>query len=96
MLKLLVFETVHQLRLFARRPAAVFFVIVMPVLLLGKAGILGASIGVALLGALDLANAIAARDWATEMQKEVYLDYFAIGGGLAGIIGQTIRSIIFR
>ncbi len=34
MLKLLVFETVHQLRLFARRPAAVFFVIVMPVLLL--------------------------------------------------------------
>ncbi len=34
MLKLLAFETAHQLRLFARRPAAVFFVIVMPVLLL--------------------------------------------------------------
>jgi ABC-2 type transport system permease protein len=34
MLTLLFFETVHQLRLFARRPAALFFVMVMPVLLL--------------------------------------------------------------
>ncbi|MET0482670.1 MAG: ABC transporter permease [Aestuariivirgaceae bacterium] len=34
MLKRLLFATVHQLRLFLRRPAAMFFVIVMPVLLL--------------------------------------------------------------
>src|SRR5262245_12831962 len=34
MLTLLFFETVHQLRLFASRPAAMFFVMVMPVLLL--------------------------------------------------------------
>jgi len=34
MLRLLFFETAHQLRLFARRPAALFFVMVMPVLLL--------------------------------------------------------------
>jgi ABC-2 type transport system permease protein len=34
MLKLLFVETAHQLRLFARRPAAMFFVILMPVLLL--------------------------------------------------------------
>ncbi len=34
MLTLLFFETVHQLKLFARRPAAIFFVMVMPALLL--------------------------------------------------------------
>jgi ABC-2 type transport system permease protein len=34
MLKLLFFETMHQLKLFARRPAAVFFVILMPLVLL--------------------------------------------------------------
>ena len=57
---------------------------VMQGIVIAKAGILGASAGLALLGALDIASAIAARDWATEMQKEVYLDYFALGGGLAG------------
>src|SRR5262245_2942906 len=34
MLTFLFFATVHQLRLFARRPAAMFFVMVMPILLL--------------------------------------------------------------
>jgi ABC-2 type transport system permease protein len=34
MLRLLLFETMHQLKLFARRPAAVFFVILMPPVLL--------------------------------------------------------------
>ena len=34
MLKLLFFETVRQLKLFVRRPAAMFFVVVLPALLL--------------------------------------------------------------
>jgi hypothetical protein len=69
---------------------------VMLGVVIAKAGILGASTGLALFGALDIASAIAARDWLTEMQKEVYFDYFAIAGGLSGMIWQSVRSLIFR
>lgn len=61
-----------------------------------KAAVLGASIGLAALGAMDVAVAISASEWLTEAKREYFIDYFAIGGGAIGATGQLLYLIFGR
>jgi hypothetical protein len=67
---------------------------ILMVIALGKAVVVGATAGLALLGAMDIALAASASQWMTEFQT-TYFDTFAIAGGAVGFAGQ-LYSIIFR
>lgn len=69
---------------------------IMLVSAVAKASVLGASLGLALLGALDIAVAVSALEWLEQIQIELYFDKFAIGGGAIGAAGQILRMIFFR
>ena len=61
---------------------------------LGKATVVGATAGLALLGAMDIAFATTASQWMNDFQTN-YFDTFAISGGALGFAGQ-LYNIIFR
>lgn len=63
---------------------------------LAKAGVIGVSLGLAFLGALDIAFAVTAHDWLEMIRTDLYFDRFALGGGIMGVIGQAVREIFFR
>lgn len=58
---------------------------------LGKAAVVGASLGLALLGALGFAEAVMARDWLNEMQRAYAFDIAAAAGAGVGIVGQLAK-----
>lgn len=61
---------------------------------IAKAAVVGASAGLAALGGLDIALAAAAQDWITEVQREYFFDYFALGGGVIGAVWQIARVVL--
>ena len=63
---------------------------------LGKASVAGATVALALLGSLNIAFAVTLSEWLTEIQQDALFNYFAIGGGLAGMLWQGILSILNR
>lgn len=58
-----------------------------------KAAVVGTSLGLAAFGAMDFAFAISASDWFETTRQEYLFDYFALGGGLAGIVWQFISRV---
>ncbi len=62
---------------------------------LAKGAVLGTTLGLAALGAMDLAFAAIAHDWINGIKADLYFDEFALGGGLLGIVGQIARQIFF-
>lgn len=77
-------------------PPPVIWRYIMLVSLVAQASVLGASLGLALLGALDIAFTISAQEWLKQIQTELYFDEFAIVGGTIGAAGQIVRMIFFR
>ena len=61
-----------------------------------KAAVVGASLGLAALGALDVAFAVSAQEWLKQIETDLYFNEFAIGGGIVGAAGQIARQIFFR
>jgi hypothetical protein len=59
---------------------------------LAKAAIAGAGLAVAVLGALDIAFAVTARDFLEHIRPH-FLDFAALGGG---VIGVVVRAMIAR
>ncbi len=51
---------------------------------LGEAAVVGAGVGIALIGAMEIATAIAARQWIAEAKH--YIDYAPLVGGMVGAI----------
>ncbi len=54
-----------------------------------KAAIAGAGVMVAVLGALDIAFAVTAKDFLDQVRPH-FLDFAAVGGGVVGVIVRTI------
>jgi hypothetical protein len=57
-----------------------------------KAAVGGAGLALALLGALDVAFAVTARDFLEHMKPHL-IDYAAVGGG---VLGAIAKGIFFR
>jgi hypothetical protein len=56
---------------------------------LGEAAVVGAGVGIALIGAMEIATAIAARQWIAEAKH--YIDYAPLVGGMVGAIMEGLR-----
>ncbi|WP_159096870.1 hypothetical protein [Pseudovibrio sp. Alg231-02] len=69
---------------------------IMGIAAISKAAIVGATLGLATLGALNVTHAAEAVQWLNETKSELFFDYFAIGGGVFGAIGQTVKIVFFR
>lgn len=59
-------------------------------LALGKAVVAGAAAGLATLGALDVAAAIAAKEWLTAVHHAYAFDAFAGVGGVLGLVWKAV------
>lgn len=57
-----------------------------------KAAIGGAGLALAILGAYNVAAAIAAHDWLVSVQHAYTLDAFAVGGGVIGALVKIIAK----
>ena len=68
----------------------------MMLVAVAKAAVLGASGGLAALGGLDFAFAVAAHDWISEVQRDIFFDYFALGGAFLGTVSQLARMVFFK
>ena len=60
---------------------------------IGKSAVVGATVGLAVLGAMDIALAASASAYLQNFQDQ-YIDTFAIAGGSIGIIGKIIALIL--
>ena len=56
---------------------------------LGESAVVGAGVGIALIGAMEIATAIAARQWIAEAKH--YIDYAPLVGGMVGAIMEGLR-----
>ena len=63
---------------------------------IAKAAVVGASLGLAVFGAMNFTFAITASDWLETARKEYLFDYFAMGGGIIGAMTQIVFGAIFR
>jgi hypothetical protein len=61
----------------------------LKIVAIGEAAVVGAGIGVALIGAMEIATAIAAQQWLVE--AKYYSDYAPLAGGLWGAITGSWR-----
>ncbi len=61
----------------------------MMLVAIGKAAVSGAVVVLAILGALNVASAVAAHDWITTFQKE-HLDALVASGGAGGAIFRIL------
>jgi hypothetical protein len=55
----------------------------------GEAAVVGAGVGVALIGAMEIATALAAQQWIAEAKH--YIDYAPLIGGMVGAITGELR-----
>jgi hypothetical protein len=58
-----------------------------------KAGVAGAGVGLAALGAADFAFAATAWEWLDSMKPQMLINFFAIGGGVVGVTMKVIGTI---
>ncbi len=61
---------------------------------LGKAVVAGVGLGIAILGALDIAFAATAREWWASIQPDALLNYAAASGGAMGFLWQAAQLIM--
>ena len=60
---------------------------------LGKAIIAGVGLGLASLGALDIAFAVSAHEWWQSVRPDALFNWFAAAGGVGGLIVRIISSL---
>jgi hypothetical protein len=70
-------------------PIPIFWKRFLVLVAIGKAAVAGAGVALAILGAMDIAFALSAKAWLSEL-KPYYLDVAAIGGG---VVGASIRTV---
>jgi hypothetical protein len=61
----------------------------LKIVAISEAAVVGAGFGVALIGAMEIATAIAAQQWLTEAKH--YTDYAPLVGGAVGVITRGSR-----
>lgn len=61
---------------------------------IGKAMMAGAGVGIACLGALDLAFAISAEQWWEAVKPDAIVNWFAVGGTVVGFVARVITDMV--
>lgn len=75
-------------------PAPIFWKRFLTAIAIGKGAIVGATLVLAILGALDIAFALVAQEWLRSV-KTAYLDYLEVAMVGGGVVGATF-SLIFN
>lgn len=73
-----------------------FWQYLLMIVSVGKAALTGAGLALASLGGLDVAFALTAQDFLNSLDLHEYLNQFAIGGSLTGVIWHVASMVLTR